>query len=385
MNMEEKNYDIGGAENVETRLSTRADGKTVFKSSRKGRKKKKKGKSVLKGVLRALCLLLVSAGIAAVVLTGLSDYIGIAKSDKVEVTVEKGMSTGQIAAALKKSGAIRFPLLYRAYSKYSGADGKYNYGLYVIEGDLSYDNISDALQKPGIQSDSVSVCIPEGSSVDDIAGIMESKGVCTADEFKSVAKSDSFDYPFLDKENSKKVYYPVEGYLYPETYMFYAFGGEDSAKLAITRMLDEFETKVYEKFGGTSKLKESKYSFNEIMTMASIVELESGKASKEDKCNVAAVFYNRLSWDEPHFLGSDPTTKYPYGNGKYNTYKSEGLPPGPLCSPSVDSVYAAANPTEGFTACYFVTDSDFKFYYNDTLSGHNSTVSRLKKQGKWLG
>lgn len=388
--MENNNYNgREDAENTQVDLSQYSEGKTVYKSgngkSKKRRKKSKNKKSVIKGIVWAVCVVLVSVGIAAVVLTGISDYIGIAKNEKAEINIEKGMSTSQIASELKKSGAIRFPLLYRLYSRYSGADGTYNYGFYVIEGDLSYDNIAAALKNPGIQSDSVSVCIPEGSSVDDIANIMEQEGVCTADEFKSVARSESFDYPFIDSENSKKVYYPVEGYLYPETYNFYAFGGEDSAKLAITRMLDEFKTKVYDKFSDAPLIKEKKYSFNEVMTMASIVELESGKASKEDKCNVAAVFYNRLSWDEPHFLGSDPTTKYPYGDGKYDTYKTEGLPPGPLCSPSYDSVYAAANPTDGFTACYFVTDSDFKFYYNDTLSGHNSTISRLKKEGKWLG
>ena len=101
---------------------------------------------------------------------------------------------------------------------------------------------------------------------------------------------------------------------------------------------------------------------------------------------VAAVFYNRLEspdWLGPRKLESDPTMKYPYGNGRYNTYETEGLPPGPLCAPSENAILAAASPEENFTATYFVTDNKMNFYYNNSLSAHQKTINKLKAEGKW--
>ncbi len=351
--------------------------KKASKKNKYGRKKK-----IAKNALWIFCVLIISVGIAAVVLFCAADYIGIGNASNCEVMIEKGMSTEQIAGELEKAGAIKFPMLYRLYSKFSDNDGKYNYGLYIVDGDKGYESIAETLKGKGTQTDAVQICIKEGMSVDGIAVLMEQNGVCSQDEFKDVAKYNEFEYDFIDKSTAETVYYPVEGYLFPDTYYFYNLGNEEGARLAIEKMLDEFNNRIYKKY--KSAADKTGYSFNQIMTMASIVELESGAASDTDKKNVAAVFYNRLSWDEPKFLGSDPTANYGHDD-RYNTHKTEGLPPGPLCSPSEQSVIAAINPTEDFTACYFVTDSDFNFYYNDTLAGHNSTIAKLKRQGKWIG
>ena len=118
--------------------------------------------------------------------------------------------------------------------------------------------------------------------------------------------------------------------------------------------------------------------------MASIVELEAS-ASTNEMPKVAQVFYNRLNWDEPKLLGSSPTQKYPYGNGRYDTNKTEGLPPGPLCSPSLSAIKAALFPDTSVKATYFVTDSDNVFYYNDSYAAHIRTINELKSKGKWIG
>ena len=111
------------------------------------------------------------------------------------------------------------------------------------------------------------------------------------------------------------------------------------------------------------------------------------KVEQKDREKVASVFYNRLegiNWDGPKFLQSDPTTFYPYGDGKYNTYKTEGIPVGPLCAPSIECIKAAIDPDRSCKAVYFVTDKSMKFYYNETLSGHNKTVAELKRTGNWV-
>ena len=132
------------------------------------------------------------------------------------------------------------------------------------------------------------------------------------------------------------------------------------------------------------KVKKSGYTLHEIMTIASIIELESS-GDKTEMANVSAVFHNRLKSDEFAKLQSSPTVKYPHGSGKYDTYQSEGLPPGPLCSPSLDAIKAALEPTPDFEYYYFVTDAKMKFYYNKTLAEHNNTIARLKKENNWIG
>ena len=133
-----------------------------------------------------------------------------------------------------------------------------------------------------------------------------------------------------------------------------------------------------------ARAKELGYTMHEILTMASIVELEAG-GSPGEMANVAAVFYNRLSWDEPKRLGSSPTAEYKHGGGRYDTNTNEGLPPGPLCAPSLASIRAALWPTENFPYTYFVTDKNMQFYYNETYDKHNATIRRLKNQGLWAG
>ena len=125
------------------------------------------------------------------------------------------------------------------------------------------------------------------------------------------------------------------------------------------------------------------YSVHEIMTMASIVEMEAS-ASPTEMPKVAAVFYNRLSWDEPKYLGSSPTANYPYGSGRYDTNTHEGLPPGPLCSPSLNAIKAALSPQANFNYTYFVTDKDMKFYYTSSYSEHSNIIAKLRREGKWL-
>ena len=133
------------------------------------------------------------------------------------------------------------------------------------------------------------------------------------------------------------------------------------------------------------KLAESKgYTVHEILTMASILELEASGHESEMK-NVAQVFYNRLNtWNnQPKLLGSTPTSKYPYGNGRYDTNVYEGLPPGPLCSPSADAIDAAINPNTDIKATYFVTDKTMKFYYTNSVKEHNAIIKELKSKNLW--
>jgi UPF0755 protein len=130
------------------------------------------------------------------------------------------------------------------------------------------------------------------------------------------------------------------------------------------------------------------YSINEMLALASIIQMESGIDTKEMP-NISAVFHNRLN-DPVHFghLGSSPTIYYDKsmkGDGRYDTQnKAIGLPPGPICSSGAAAIEAAFLPTENFGYTYFVTDKDGKFYYNKNEAGHQATIKQLQNAGKWI-
>lgn len=341
------------------------------------------GHSLVKTLVWVLCIVIVSVGLAFGVIYAGADYMGIGFGRGTECTIEieQGMGTKQIAEELKDCGAVKIPFLFRMYAKLKHYDSQFKYGVYTFNNEAGYEALSVMLIEEGAKAQSVHVTIPEMSSVDDIAKILEEKGVCTKSDFLSEVQTGEFDYDFVKDIPEEKVYYRLEGYLFPDSYDFYNFDSKECAHLAVDKMLKTLDQKLDSTL--RKKISDSGYTLHEIMTMASIVELEAG-GSPNEMANVAAVFFNRLKSDGFSTLGSSPTRKYPYGGGRYNTYESAGLPPGPLCSPGLNSIKASAGPTENFDYYYFVTDASMKFYYNKTLSEHNSTIARLKAAKNWI-
>lgn len=341
------------------------------------------GNSLIKTLVWVLCIIIVSVGLAFGAIYAGADYMGIGFGRGTECTIEieQGMGTAQIAEKLQECGAVKIPLLFRTYTKLKHYDGRFKYGVYTFNNEAGYEALSKMLIEEGAKAESVHVTIPEMSSVDDIAKILEENGVCTKSDFLSEVQSGEFDYDFVKAIPEEKVYYRLEGYLFPDSYDFYSFDSKECAHLAVDKMLKTLDEKLTADI--RQKISDSGYTLHEIMTVASIVELEAG-GSPDEMANVAAVFFNRLESDEFSTLGSSPTRKYPYGGGRYNTYESTGLPPGPLCSPSLNSIKASAEPTESFDYYYFVTDASMNFYYNKTLAEHNSTIARLKAAKNWI-
>ena len=355
----------------------------VGKGAPKKRSRHGKGRGVVGGIVWIVAIIVVSVGIAAGLIFAGADYLGLGfgRGRDCVLEIPQGASTAVIAEKLEESGAVKLPLLFRAYSKFKHYDGNYKYGVYTFNTEAGYDVIANMLMTDGAKADSVSVTIPEMSTVDDIADLLEEKGVCTKKDFINEVQEGEFDYDFVKAIPSESVYYRLEGYLFPDTYDFYSYDSKECAHLAVDKMLKTLD----EKLGSDlkAKMNSSKYGFNGIMTMASIVELEAG-GSPSEMPNVAAVFYNRLESKDFATLGSSPTRKYPHGNGRYNTYECEGLPPGPLCSPSLNSLKAAIAPTESFDYYYFVTDASMNFYYRKTLAEHNAIIAKLKAEKNWI-
>ena len=361
----------------------------IFKASREAKKKQKKKRTVAKirSAIWIIVIFAVSVILAASIMLFAVEYLGITFGNTAQcvVEIEKGMGTSQIAKELESSGAINSSFMFRVYSRLSGKDGSYQYGVYTFSNELGYSDIARKLQEEGATAKSVTVTIPEMSRMDQIMDILEKNGVCTKADFRNAVLNGTYEFDFVKDIPEEEVYYKFEGYLFPDTYDFYCYDSAECAELAILKMLENTNSKLTPEV--RQKIEKSGYTIHEVLSMASIVELEAS-AYPEEMANVAAVFYNRLSWDEPKFLGSSPTAEYPFGNGRYNTNSpdgTEGFPPGPMCAPSLNAILAAVNPTENFSATYFVTDSDMKFYYNTSYSAHIKTINNLKAQGKWLG
>ena len=208
--------------------------------------------------------------------------------------------------------------------------------------------------------------------------VEEAYGVSSGD-FLAQAKASNYvaDYPFLEGVADDS----LEGYLYPKTY---SFTSTPTADQVIRAMLDQFELEVasldFDSARATIKerygVEMSDYDF---INLASIVEREGLTAEQRGK--VASTFYNRFEAGMP--LQSDATMMYVTGGAvtaddldqesPYNTYKNQGLPPTPICSPSLESIEATLNPPETDYLYFFITTEDE--WFSETYDGHLAAIA----------
>lgn len=368
---------------------------------KKRNKRAKKGGSALKNIIWILCIIAVSVCLAVTAIIGLSDYVGIGfgRGESCEMDIPYGSPTSAIAEKLEETGAVKMPILFRLYSKLKGYENQYKYGLYTFNNDIGYEKIADMLMNDGAKAESVTVTIPEGTGINDytknvngedvtvkgIATLLEQAGVCSKADFIYALNEVEFDTKLLKNCNVGKTYYSLEGYLFPDTYDFYAYDSKECAKMVVERLIKQTDSKITDDM--YKRADELGYTMNEILTMASIIQMEAGQ-STESMADVAAVFYNRLNSKDFATLGSSPTCYYGESfkndDGRYNTYNVKGLPPGPLCSPGIDAINAALYPTQNSDYYYFVTDKNGNFYFHKTMAEQNATIAKLQQGDNWI-
>lgn len=374
------------------------------KPKKRRRGSKKRGATVLKNVIWIVCILAVSVGLAVMCLRAGADYLGISfeKGKDVHVEIPNGSSTEQIADKLKEAGVIKMPWLFKAYSKIKGYDVKYQNGLYTISTEAGYAQVADMLVSKGFEAKVEKVTIPEGTGIRDyvhivngeektikgIATILEEKNVCSKEDFYEALEQVKLT-GILENCDDEKTYYTLEGYLFPDTYEFYAYDStydsSECARMVVQKLIENTDAKITPSM--YKRAEKMGYSINEILTMASIIQMEAGN-NVSRMADVASVFYNRLASDDFKTLGSSPTCYYGYAfgkrdDGRYDTYKAQGLPPGPLCSPGLDAINAALYPSET-PYYYFITDSDGNFYFHKTYEQQLAKEAELRSVGKWV-
>ena len=418
--MEEKDINISNQDDyvIGKGFAIKNEDKKALKKDKPKKKKKKKSKSLIKNIIWILSIVIVSVGLAYGIIYAGADFMGIGfgrGQQKCEINIEMGSSATEIANELEECGAVKIPMLFRLYSKLKGYDSQFKYGYYNFDSESGYDAICQMLITEGAKAEAIKVTIPEGTGINDytknvngkdetvpgIASILEKAGVCKKEDFLSALYDVKLNGKLLSSADEDRTYYTLEGYLFPETYEFYSFDSAECAKLAVEKMINESEKRITDEM--YSRAEELGYSMNEILTMASIIQLEAGIDAKTEEAKsrlednmkgVASVFYNRLeSAETGGTLGSSPTLFYGdsfrQDDGRYNTQADndftaiKGLPPGPLCSPGIDAINAALYPKTS-DYLYFVTDSSGNFYFHKTIAEQNITIAKLKQGKEWI-
>ena len=345
-------------------------------------------------------LLVLVCTIVIVILVGSYFYLisSHGKDKKVIINISEGQTYTTIANLLKENNLIKSEIAYKIYVKLNKPQNL-EHGDYILNESYNIKELIETLEKGSVNLNATkTVTFVEGKNMRYIISKITSEFNITEEEvLNKLNDSDYLDsliskYWFLtDAIKDKDIYYSLEGYLFPDTYEFY----ETSSVEDIFRtMLNNMENKL-SKY--KDEIENSKYSIHEMLTLASIIELEASSAS--DRKGVAGVFYNRLEngWS----LGSDVTTYYAerIDNwsrdlrkselnkcNKYNTRSScmaGKLPVSPICNPGIKSIEATIEPTK-HNYFYFVADKYGKTYFSKTDSEHTKTVSKLKRDGLWI-
>jgi UPF0755 protein len=299
-------------------------------------------------------------------------------SGSVCVEVSPGDSTVTVAQKLKTAGVIRSPLLFRILARLMKADSRIQVGEYQFEpGIFAWDAIESLVTGKVIY---YTLTVREGLSVEEIASLIEERGFGSKNTFLETAKDASLLPSFITIDRLSETIYPLEGYLFPDTYYIRKGMSErEMIQMMVSRLEQVF----------TKDLRDKAASMNltphQAATIASIVEKEA--AVDEERPIIAAVYLNRLKINMK--LDADPTVLYALGKTQglllrdldvespYNTYRNQGLMPGPIANFGKASLEAVFNPAN-VNYLYFVSKNDGTHAFAETFAEHNRNINKYQ-------
>ena len=338
-----------------------------------------------KALLVLVIALALSLFLAFFALQSASDLFGLNQPDQqIPFDLTEGLSMSQVASQLKEAGIITQPLTFQLYAGLKNDASEFQPGSYVLNSNMSYDEIIVAFRTHAVPKVEVRLTFQEGMTLSEIAQQLEENNVCTAADLFAFLDQGEFpwDYAFLEGvPEDESRFRRFEGSFFPDTYDFYE---QENVATVVQKFFNRFD-ELTDTDEINNLLKENNMTLDEAVTLASIVQKEAG--DPEDMRNVSGVFHKRLA--NPTIqptLGSDVTILYvendikPYLNVEnqamydaYNTYVCTGLPVGPICNPGMDAIQAALDytPTDYY---YFIADRDGNFYYARTLEEHEANI-----------
>lgn len=354
--------------------------------------KKTKPKPLLFGFIFVLAVILIAIGVLWIYL---ASSVEAGNKEEMEVVVESGSTTSQIGSLLKEKGLIRSELLFKIYIRLNHVSSL-KADTYIFTKDMDLGKIIEVLEKgSNYNPNLIKLTFKEGLRITDYAKVIGDNTNHTYDEVISVMKDKEYinslitKYWFLtDSILDPNIYYPLEGYLAPNTYHF------DNKDVPINDIIETMLSQMEKELETYKSIIVSDPHY--YITMASIVELEG--TNTENRKMIVGIFRNRL--DSGMNLGSDVTTYYGLqvamtsdltgeqfaSVNAYNTRSTTmigKMPIGPICNPGLSSIEASINPTNN-DYLFFVADKNGKIYYTKTNREHEAKIAEIKANGDWI-
>ncbi|NQZ00846.1 MAG: endolytic transglycosylase MltG [Bdellovibrionales bacterium] len=296
-------------------------------------------------------------------------------SKVMDFEVTPGESFTKIAKRLEQKGLVKNATYLKVFSKLRGVTQEIRIGEYELNDGMTPTEVLKILGSG--KSKLKSFTIPEGQNIYEIAQILADKGYGTYEENLANFKDKELIQSLLGKELPS-----LEGYLFPETY--------NVTKYTTPREIAQIMVERFQAVWNELSWDGAKMSQHELVTLASIVEKETG--APEERPRIASVFHNRLR--KGMRLQSDPTIIYGIaaetgkiiknirkkdikGKTPYNTYTIKALPVGPISNPGREALKAVLNP-DGSPYLYFVSRNDGTHVFSKTLQEHNAAVREFQ-------
>lgn len=332
----------------------------------------------MKKLALTVLLLLALAGIGGFVLYSRVDepYRGY-PGDFQDVTIPPGTSPRAIGDRLVEAGVVRDGLTFRLALLLTNEARRLKAGEFRFEGPMSPREVIGKVARG--EFDLVSVTFREGLTIPEMATVFESQGLGTAEAFTTAARDASLVHDI------DPAAVDLEGYLFPDTY---PVSRHIDAPGMVKVMVERFGRALTPELRAAASARG--YSVRQLVTLASIVEKETGTPSERPL--VSAVYTNRLKVGMG--LQCDPTVIYALqlagkynGNlrradlsfdSPYNTYRYAGLPPGPIAAPGQSSLEAAVHPEVGAEYLFFVSRNDGTHAFARSLDEHNRNVQEFQ-------
>ncbi|HVK62495.1 MAG TPA: endolytic transglycosylase MltG [Bdellovibrionales bacterium] len=340
----------------------------------------------MKTALRLLSALLLVAAIGVLVLAfGIHNYLNAPASGSEEIVrfeVSPGESLKSVTRRLQSEDLIRSARAVELYARFIDGRASARVGEYAIRRSATPREIL-AIISSG-KSIEYSISIPEGYNLFEIADVVEKQGIATKAEFLALVRDPVLATQLLGEEHTS-----LEGYLFPETYKYTKF--TDGVAL-VKMMVARFKENYAKALEGV----ETKMTRHQIVTLASIIEKETG--APEERPLISSVFHNRLRMNMR--LQTDPTVIYGVWESsgvwnkniskkdlttptRYNTYTNYGLPYGPIANAGLEALRAAVRP-ETSEYLFFVSRNNGTHVFSKDLRGHVNAVNvfQLNKKAR---
>ena len=346
---------------------------------RKVRPKRKNGYGffgiphLLSTVIWLLIAVAIGVSLGRLVWVCATDLLAFGRHDQsVTITITETDTLDTITNKLHNAGLIKYPELFKMYCSLAKVEekDKISAGTFELNTKYDYHALVGGMSATSSYRETTTVMIPEGYSCAQIFALLEEKGVCSVEDLEAYATESEFaDYWFLEGvERGHK--YCLEGFLFPDTYEFYT---NDTPRRVFIKFLNNFDNQFDEEMQAQLDTLNSELpggiqlTLPELITVASMVEKES--AHSGESVDIASVIYNRLASSDFPFLNIDATVVYALGgktdltkedltiDDPYNTYKYEGLPPGPISNPGLLSIKSALAPSDT-NYYYYALDPD---------------------------